>query len=115
MTTPTSSVTSARSRVAQQVRQGGREFAGLLTSTVVFHAARIGIALWAAAALGPERFGRWNLLAVLVGYASHAHLADERSLDARDSVVIDMVAQARRSAPPPARRPLSRAPLEPGG
>jgi O-antigen/teichoic acid export membrane protein len=69
-----SSLAAARSRVGERVRRGGREFATLLLSTVIFHAARIGIGLWAAAVLGPERFGRWNLLAVLVGYASHAHL-----------------------------------------
>jgi O-antigen/teichoic acid export membrane protein len=69
-----SSVAAARSPISERVRRGGREFATLLLSTVVFHAARIGIGLWAAAALGPERFGRWNLLAVVVGYASHTHL-----------------------------------------
>ena len=68
------SLAAARSRVGERVRRGGREFATLLLSTVVFHAARIGIGLWAAAALGPERFGRWNLLAVVIGYARHAHL-----------------------------------------
>lgn len=74
MSAQSSSLAAARSRVGQRARRGGREFATLLFSTVVFHAARIGIGLWAAAALGPERFGRWNLLAVVIGYASHAHL-----------------------------------------
>jgi O-antigen/teichoic acid export membrane protein len=34
----------------------------------------MGIGLWAAAVLGPTLFGRWNILATVVLYASYAHL-----------------------------------------
>lgn len=54
--------------------RGARDFATLLVSTAAFHAARIGIGLWAAALLGPTQFGRWNILATVVLYASYAHL-----------------------------------------
>ncbi len=59
---------------ADRARGGRGDYAALLGATGLFHAARLGLTLWAAARLGPERFGAWNLLAALIGYASHAHL-----------------------------------------
>ncbi len=50
------------------------DFSVVLGATGLLHGTHMGLALLAAARLGPESFAVWNLLAALIGYASHAHL-----------------------------------------